>query len=259
MPHFEQAIAASQGARRYQEDAAAVWPHPDAPSALLAVLADGMGGHVGGAKASQLVCEKAIESFRSSTGETPARLTQALIAANKAIARTVDEDPALSGMGSTMIAAVFDSTGLEWVSVGDSPLYLFRHSKITLLNEDHSLAPALDQMAAEGRMTLAAARSDPRRHMLRSAVTGEDLELVDLSRKPVSLELGEYVILASDGIHTIGEAEIARIVLATASKGPQAVADELVNAVLEVGELHQDNITVIAVRRSPATAGDDAA
>ena len=180
MPHFEQAIAASQGARRYQEDAAAVWPHPDAPSALLAVLADGMGGHVGGAKASQLVCEKAIESFRSSTGETPARLTQALIAANKAIARTVDEDPALSGMGSTMIAAVFDSTGLEWVSVGDSPLYLFRHSKITLLNEDHSLAPALDQMAAEGRMTLAAARSDPRRHMLRSAVTGEDLELVDV-------------------------------------------------------------------------------
>ena len=134
MPHFEQAIAASQGARRYQEDAAAVWPHPDAPSALLAVLADGMGGHVGGAKASQLVCEQAIESFRSSTGETPARLTQALIAANKAIARTVDEDPALSGMGSTMIAAVFDSTGLEWVSVGDSPLYLFRHSKITLLD-----------------------------------------------------------------------------------------------------------------------------
>ncbi len=259
MPHFEQAIAASQGARRYQEDAAAVWSHPDTHSVLLAVLADGMGGHAGGAKASQLVCEKTIESFSGSTGDTPVRLKQALNAANKAIARTVDHNPALSGMGSTMIAAVFGPGGLEWVSVGDSPLYLYRRSKITLLNEDHSLAPALDQMVAEGRMTLAAAHNDPRRHMLRSAVTGEDLELVDLSRKPLALEPGDYVILASDGIHTIEEGEIARIVASHAGEGPQAVADTLVNAVLGAGELHQDNVTIVAVRLSPATAGDDVA
>jgi PPM family protein phosphatase len=258
MPHFEQAIAASQGARRYQEDAASVWPIPDAPLSLLAVLADGMGGHAGGAKASQLVCEKTIESFRQSTGETPARLTQALSAANDAIARTVDNNPSLSGMGSTIIAAVFGPAGLEWVSVGDSPLYLLRGSKITLLNEDHSLAPALDQMAAEGRITLEAARNDPRRHMLRSAVTGEEFEMVDLSPMPLALEAGDYVILASDGIHTIGENEIARVAASAAADGPQAVADELVKAVLGAGEIHQDNITVIAVRLCPAAAADDA-
>ena len=258
MPHFEQAIAASQGGRRYQEDAAAVWPIPVAPLALLAVLADGMGGHAGGAKASQVVCAKTIESFRLSAGETPARLTQALSVANEAIARTVDADPSLAGMGSTIIAAVFGPAGLEWVSVGDSPLYLLRQSKITLLNEDHSLAPALDQMAAEGRITLAAARNDPRRHMLRSAVTGEDLEMVDLSPRPLVLEAGDYVILASDGIHTIGEGEIARIASRAAGAGPQAVADELVNAVISAGEVHQDNVTVIAVRLCPAAAVDDA-
>ncbi len=259
MPHFESAIAASQGARRYQEDAAAVWPRAHAHPALLAVLADGMGGHAGGAMASQLVCETFIAQFTEAAGGNPERLTRALDASNSAITRTVDGNPALSGMGSTLIGAAFGPEGLEWVSVGDSPLYLYRRAEIALLNEDHSLAPALDQLAAEGRITADAARSDPRRHMLRSAVTGEELDLVDLSRKPLGLEPGDYVILASDGIHSIDEAEIARIVSGYAADGPEAVADALVRAVLNARETHQDNVTVLAVRLSPAAAEDDAA
>ncbi|MEQ1615355.1 MAG: serine/threonine-protein phosphatase, partial [Hyphomicrobiaceae bacterium] len=141
----------------------------------------------------------------------------------------------------------------------DSPLYLYRRAEIALLNEDHSLAPALDQLAAEGKITEAAARSDPRRHMLRSAVTGEELDLVDLSRKALALDDGDYVILASDGIHTLDEAEIARIVTGYAEAGPQAVADALIRAVLELREPHQDNVTIIAVRPSSASAGGDAA
>ena len=61
--------------------------------------------------------------------------------------------PMLSGMGSTLVAAVFGDEGVEWVSVGDSPLLLFRRGEIALLNEDHSLAPELDRLAAMGRMT----------------------------------------------------------------------------------------------------------
>ncbi len=257
MAHFETAIAASQGARRYQEDAAAVSVRSAAVPACLAVLADGMGGHAGGAMASELVCARFIASFDVTTGPVPSRLTSALDAANNAIAATVDDNPALSGMGSTLIAAAFGDSSLEWVSVGDSPLYLYRRSEIALLNEDHSLAPALDQMAAEGRITAEAARGDPRRHMLRSAVTGEDLDLVDLSQKPLALMPGDYILLASDGIHAISEAEIARVVSGYADDGPQAVADALVRAVLDMREVHQDNVTVLAVRLCPAVDRDD--
>jgi PPM family protein phosphatase len=259
MPQFEAAIAASQGARRYQEDAAAVWPAPSSPATMLAVLADGMGGHAGGATASRLVCDTFIESCVAASGETPDRLIGSLNAGNLAISRTTSDTPALSGMGSTLIGAAFDAGGLEWVSVGDSPLYLYRRGEIALLNEDHSLAPALDRLAAEGQITAEAARNDPRRHMLRSAVTGEDLDLVDLSRKPLALEPGDYVILASDGIHALSEAEIARVIKGYAADGPEAVAQALVRVVVEMKEPHQDNVTVIAVRLSSAPPADDAA
>lgn len=257
MLHFEAATATSQGARRYQEDATRLWPEGGGGGLLLAVLADGMGGHAGGATASRLVCDSFVGRFQSADVRMPARLTQALTAANAAIARAVEETPKLSGMGSTLVGAVFAAEGLEWVSVGDSPLYLFRRDELALLNEDHSLAPALDQLAAEGRITIEAAQADPRRHMLRSAVTGEELDLVDLAAKPLPLAEGDYVILASDGIHTLETGEVARIVAGYGAAGPQAVADALIRAVLDIREPHQDNVTVVAVRPTLASMTGD--
>ena len=160
-------------------------------------------------------------------------------------------NPVLSGMGSTIVAAVFANDGVEWVSVGDSPLLLFRRGELALLNEDHSLAPELDRMVAAGRMTEEEARSDPRRHMLRSAVTGEDLDLVDVSRRPLTLEAGDYVILASDGLHTLDHMEVQRIVAAYAKDGAEAVASALIRAVESIRDPHQDNTTVMAVRPLP--------
>jgi len=263
MHAFEHAARATQGARDYQEDASAVWAPEsrsgaDAPAAesgpLVAVLADGMGGHVGGALASRMVCDSFISAFGELDGERAQRLLGALRTANGAIAAKVKANPMLSGMGSTLIAAVFGAQGVEWVSVGDSPLLLYRRGEIALLNEDHSLAPELDRLVAIGRMTAEQAKADPRRHMLRSAVTGDELDLVDVSRKPLALEPGDYVILASDGLHTLETAEIARVVAASAANGAEAVADALIRAVEAVRDPHQDNTTVIAVRPLPDSA-----
>jgi protein phosphatase len=134
------------------------------------------------------------------------------------------------------------------VSVGDSPLLLFRKGEIAHLNEDHSLAPELDRLAALGRITPEEAKADPRRHMLRSAVTGDDLDLVDVSRRPLVLEAGDYVILASDGLQTLETSEVQRIVKAYAETGAAAVADALIREVEALRDPHQDNTTVIAVR-----------
>lgn len=269
MPNYEHACAATQGARGYQEDTALLWSggkvlaaangaeHPSDRQGggrpalpLLAVLADGMGGHAGGAVASRTVCETFIETFAGREGAARDRLVESLKAANTAVAETAASNPVLVGMGSTVVGAVFGPEGMEWVSVGDSPLILFRRGEIAFLNEDHSLAPELDRQAEAGKITMEEARNDPRRHMLRSAVTGDDIDLVDLSRRPLKLESGDYVIVASDGLHTLEPSEIQRIISAYGDDGAAAVANGLIRAVEAMRMPHQDNTTVVAVRIS---------
>jgi protein phosphatase len=262
---FDRASCSTKGARNYQEDSAMLWPGDDflssagsggASRELVAILADGMGGHAGGALASRTVCETFVDAFATTDEtDTTTRLISALSAANDAIAEKVSENPALSGMGSTLVGVVFSKDGAQWVSVGDSPLMLYRRGEIALLNEDHSLAPELDRMAEAGHISIEEARRDPRRHMLRSAVTGDEIDLVDISRKPLAVEPGDYVILASDGLQTLEQSELERIVSAYAADGASAVAQALIRAVEAVRDPHQDNATVVAVRVVPAAGG----
>jgi PPM family protein phosphatase len=243
--HFVHASRASQGARNYQEDSCKVLQGPDL---LVAVLADGMGGHAGGALASGLACIFFMEALGKSSGEVPARLTEALELANAAITHEVAGKPELNGMGCTLVGTAFGPRGIEWVSVGDSPLYLVRRGELVVLNEDHSLAPEIDKLAAMGKISKAAALADPRRHFLRSALTGGEIELIDRSHRPLPLQAGDTVILASDGIHSISHDAIARLVTEAAT--PDDGAEALLSAVEAAGDPHQDNTTVVVVEVS---------
>jgi serine/threonine protein phosphatase PrpC len=250
---FEVAIRASQGARSYQEDAASVWlPSEGTAGAgdatrLLAILADGMGGHAGGAIASDAVCTSFEAQYIEQQGSTRQRLKAALNAANGAVSALVTVQPQLRGMGSTLIGVGFHDDHASWISVGDSPLYLYRRGEMARLNEDHSMAPVLDKLVASGRLTPEEAEDDPRRHMLRSAVVGEDLDLVDLSQNPWALQDEDVVLLASDGIHSIADLEIARVIAAYRKDGAAPTAEALIAAVREANVPHQDNVTVVVV------------
>jgi PPM family protein phosphatase len=255
---FQYASRASQGARSYQEDSAAVRAGADGEPAttagaegrateLTAALADGMGGHAGGALASGTACSTFLAAYGSSSGDVPARLDEALQLANQAIAAQVVENPSLNGMGCTLIGTTFSAPGIQWVSVGDSPLFLVRGGEIVLLNEDHSLAPEIDKLAAAGKISWDQAKSDPRRHFLRSALTGTEIDLTDRSHRPLALQTDDVVVLASDGIHTLDHTEILRVVTAYAAEGPDAIAEALIRTVEGVRDPFQDNTTVVAV------------
>jgi serine/threonine protein phosphatase PrpC len=261
--HFEYATRASKGARSYQEDAVALLGVTDAGSpapegdarvpVLTAVLADGMGGHAGGARASALACANFLDIFVSSDadasrGDTLTCLTAGLDGANAAIQAEVEEHPALAGMGCTLVGAAFTARGIEWVSVGDSPVFLVRGDEIVVLNEDHSLAPEIDKLAAAGKISWEAALSDPRRHFLRSALTGGEIELVDCSMRPLALAAQDIVIMASDGIHTLAHDDIRDITRTHAESGSGAIADALLAQVAERRQPYQDNTTLIVVR-----------
>ena len=111
----------------------------------VAIVADGMGGHAGGEMASRLAVRAFIDAY-GLEGAPAGRLRAALDAANRAIDDAIRENLSLDGMGATLVAAAVTADGLEWISVGDSPLYLYRRGRLKRLNEDHSMAPVIEAL-----------------------------------------------------------------------------------------------------------------
>ena len=136
-------------------------------------------------------------------------------------------------MGSTVVAAVISQHGLDWISVGDSPLWLFRDGTLHRLNADHSMAPVLANLVAVGRMTEEEAATDSNRHALRSAVMGDEIHLIDVSSQPVAIRKSDRLLLASDGVMTLEDEEIARIIENKHDAPLEEVAEALIHAVEE--------------------------
>ena len=235
------------GGREYQEDDyGLIEPgDPDADGSEVLLIADGMGGHVSGDTASRTVVKTFVETYHRTDGPVPDRLRACLNAANDALAEAIKENPELEGMGSTVVAAVVSQHGLDWISVGDSPLWLFRDGKLRRLNADHSMAPVLANLVAVGRMTEEEAATDPKRHALRSAVMGDEIHLIDVSSQPVAIRKSDRLLLASDGLMTLEDEEIAHILQNMQDATLSEVADALIQAVEEVGYPNQDNTTVL--------------
>jgi PPM family protein phosphatase len=217
---------------------------------LLAVLADGMGGHVGGQRASSVACAAFIESFVSSSSsgqDIRTRLESASESSNASIAQETTHSPELKGMGCTLIGVHVEDEVVEWVSIGDSLLCLFRKSdgQIYRLNDDHSMAPVLRLAVAQGEMSDEEARQHPHRHALRSALTGGRISLrhADASL----LAVGDCIVLASDGLLSLSSDEIKQQIQSNIGHGPQRVAKALIEAVKTKGRPDQDNTTVIAI------------
>jgi protein phosphatase len=199
------AARATTGARAGQEDAFRLWPAEGVAKpkgeegGLLAVLADGMGGHTGGAIAGQTACKTFTEVFAAANSSFEARLKTALHASNEALAKGVEQNAALKGMGCTIVAAWIDDLGIRWTSVGDSLLLLYRLPDVIRLNADHSLGSFLDEQARQNKITRSEARRNRNRNALRSALTGSKIDLIDLRGEPLELRPGDWVLLASDG------------------------------------------------------------
>ena len=239
-----------QGARPYQEDDFGLlegdFAGEGGAPAVLMVLADGMGGEVGGATASHCVVQAFERHFPASRRATDLRLNECLTAATRALHDRISADPELDGMGSTVVAALYDGRHLSWLSVGDSPMWLFTGGRLVRLNADHSMGPFLDRLAELGEISPEEARRDGRRHMLRSAVTGSEVDLIDSVHRSCRLGSGDCLLLASDGLQTLTEEEIERL-LGSAHDDPEAAADALLSAVRAAAPPNQDNVTFLVL------------
>jgi protein phosphatase len=238
----------AQGSRSRQEDDYGVFELPPELGAgdLLLVLADGMGGEQGGALASTLAVREFIETYDAVNATTiPDRLEQTLLHVNAQMGREAASDPeGLSGMGCTLLAVVLAEEGLYWISVGDSPLWLWRRGRLRRLNEDHAYRSILAHRVAAGEISADIAARHPDRNALMSAVTGDVLDLVDLPRQAYALREGDQILLASDGVLTLSEPQIAAM-LKNHLQINGTPCQVLLSAVAAHARPHQDNITVL--------------
>ena len=254
--HLRRAGGQLLGKREVQEDELGFIDGPTLDPAgqhPVVVVADGMGGHASGELASRLAVRAFIEAY-GAEGRPADRLRAALERANEAIDEAVQENLSLDGMGATLVAAAVTADGLEWISVGDSPLYLCRGGRIKRLNADHSMAPIIAALRESDPAT--ARGMNP--NELRSALVGFALTTVDASPMPELLQPGDLILAASDGLNTLGGDETAAIVADRRRDGPEAVKDALLAAVAARDAPAQDNVTV-ALIEAPGAPGAPAA
>jgi serine/threonine protein phosphatase PrpC/CRP-like cAMP-binding protein len=235
-------------ARSRNEDNLAV-----APDLGLYMVADGMGGHLGGDEASRRACIVVEESVRAqhavldglapSPSNTRRRevlkmLVGSLRTANERILLEADLHPSLQGMGTTAITAVFGGDRVFIANVGDSRAYLFRDGSATLLTEDHSL---FFELVRQGRLSRASASKFPYRNVVTRALGmrgSVQADVFDLEVLP-----GDRILLCTDGLHGVVEDDD---LLRLAGRGPVAsCAERLVKAANAAGG--PDNITAVLV------------
>lgn len=200
----------------------------------LFVVADGMGGHLGGEVASAI----AIETLREGFGKRgPEGVANSVHQANEAILRRSQADAAVEGMGTTITAAVLTGSNLHIVHVGDSRAYLRREGELLLVTSDHTL---VGEMVREGTLSDDQARVHPRRSILVRALgidTDVEIDLIDLP-----LQEGDRLLLCSDGLNSmITDQMISE--LCAPEYTPEEACTRLVEAANQAGGT--DNITVI--------------
>ena len=236
------------GARSQQQDAAAARSIGRNGGAIL-ILADGLGGHTGGAEASRIVVETFSAAadtgiFDEEAGRRPA-LRDTLEKANERIADGVEPAHGQRGMASTAVAVVLVDGMVNWISVGDSHLYVWRRGRLAKLNEDHSQAGLMvrsGQYKADDP-EVAAAKS-----VLVSALTGRKLEIVDHPAQAFAVQKGDVVLLASDGLNTLSETEIEAAVTAVQEQGASQISTTLLDHIRDRRADRQDNTAVVVAR-----------
>ncbi|HPC82192.1 MAG TPA: protein phosphatase 2C domain-containing protein [Thermoanaerobaculaceae bacterium] len=210
------------------------------PQAEVFVVADGMGGHKGGAQAAAMVLEGLEKALRARP--QPRSIRAALRAAasevNSAVcAAATSGDPTTDHMGSTAVLLVVRGREVLVGHLGDSRAYLWRGGRLRQLTRDHTW---VQQLVDQNLLTEEEARHHPEASVLAHAF-GRQSELAIALSPALAIRRGDAVLLCSDGLSGYVEADEIAAILAS-HEDPQRATEALVEAALATGG--HDNITV---------------
>jgi protein phosphatase len=211
-------------------------------SVLLAV-ADGVGGMQGGETASAISVETLLEQLSRKAADDPASaLAEAFSAANQSVRHQAALNPELSGMASTLVAALIQGDTAWVANAGDSRAYLFHNAALRQLTQDHTWVA---ERIRAGRLTPEEAENSPHRNVITRGVgVAQDLEPDIIG--PIELPDSSLLLLCSDGLHRVADdADIAALL----GPGPaQHIAERLIDLANERGG--PDNISVAILQHN---------
>jgi serine/threonine protein phosphatase PrpC len=244
---LEVAIATHPGmVRSHNEDSLAA----DAEIGL-AVLADGMGGYNAGEVASGIAVELIkAEMKKVLADKRPDELNgngaEQLIAehavrANAAIYQAAQSQPQYSGMGTTLVVALWHDNHMSVGHIGDSRLYRLRSGMLEQVTRDHSL---LQEQIDSGMITKEQARHSQNKNLVTRAV-GIDPE-VEPEVHTYPVQTGDIYVLCSDGLNDMVTDEDIQLTLSSLAANLPLAAEQLVQQANDNGG--RDNVSVILVR-----------
>lgn len=222
------------GPRAENEDAIGALQLGD--GGLAVAMADGLGGHFGGAAAAQL----AVSTFLQAMREEPERpLIEVARSIHENILSEQKANPRHRGMATTFTAAVCTQDKLRGVHSGDTRIALIRGDGVKRLTEDHTEA---QRLFAAGKLSRAELAAYPRKNILESALgASKNLRIDEVT---FDLNLGDRIVLTSDGVHgKIMLRELQAIV--RSSDGPESAVDSVLSELARRGP--EDNYSIACI------------
>ena len=220
----------------------------------LYMVADGMGGHVGGEFASKLAV-KTVEQIVTQLTQDPDTTLQeethlkpndykgwlqySLMMASHAVYDVAAKDPALQGMGTTAVVLFFKKNRVYIANVGDSRCYRVRGHKMEQMTTDHSLVA--EQMRA-GILKPKEAKEHRLKNIITRSVGFQDVVEADIEAR--SVKVGDIYMLCSDGLHNLLEEDEIRDILI--HQGLKDSCKHLIDIAKARGG--DDNITVVLAK-----------
>jgi serine/threonine protein phosphatase PrpC len=236
-------VAQHQGDRKEQQDCVALLPHPRGGGVVLAVVADGMGGHTGGALAAQQVLHTASTSLQEFS--VSADISGDLLAAifNEAhvlikASRFINEmDP-----HSTAVMLLLQPKKVGWAHCGDSRMYRFRGERLLFRTTDHSF---VEELVSKGRLTPEQAQVHPYHNILLSTLGSSEPPRVEYGETN-DLQAGDAFLLCSDGLWGyFGDAELGAIIAAHTAR---QASDLLISRARMRAHGEGDNASLVIIK-----------
>lgn len=239
------ATLADIGGRDEQQDRVAVFR---SGAAHLLVLADGMGGHQGGALAAQKVIDVAAERLQIDGAEEPTELlTSIVIGAHEGI-NALGEKMGISPHSTCVLLHVTDA-GATWTHVGDSRLYHFESGHLAGRSLDHSI---VELKRLRGQISEQEMKVHPDQNRLYEALGGKDAPQPDFGSKPAAM--GDGFLLVSDGVwENVADLQLEAVFAAADLNG---ALERLAAQAKANGGADCDNLSMAAFRRGGITSAE---
>jgi PPM family protein phosphatase len=214
------------------------------PELGLYILADGMGGAKAGERASRLAVETVAERVLFAQTRDSQVLLSAVEEANRRVMEAAQNDSALEGMGTTLVAALEVDGQLNIASVGDSRAYVLDDQGFRVITDDQTWVNEVGRPLGLDEDSL---KNHPMRHVLTMAIGASSPLTVNYYLVP--LQLGALVLICSDGLHGVLEGPQLEEILSGVRTGGtlEASCQNLVQAAKAAGG--PDNVTVVLMRK----------